>query len=119
MRIARKISFHEPLAKTHRLSQTSLPKLPTYLSTQVRNIVAHHARLMNHELPVVIARQNMDGTEVEFANMLVEDSNNDALSYTDCESERVDRLAFAMSTDYSLYLSLQTSCLYTRQSMMN
>lgn len=28
----------------------------------------------------------MDGTEVEFANMLMEDSNNDALSYTDCES---------------------------------
>jgi protein transport protein SEC24 len=41
---------------------------------------------MDHELPVIIARQNMDGTEVEFANMLMEDSNNDALSYTDCES---------------------------------
>ena len=42
---------------------------------------------------MVIARQNMDGTEVEFANMLVEDSNNDALSYTDCELVRGERLA--------------------------
>lgn len=67
------------------MSQTSLPKIPSYLSTQLRNILAHHARLAGHELPVVIARQNMDGSEVEFANMLVEDSNNDALSYTECE----------------------------------
>jgi len=28
----------------------------------------------------------MDGMEIEFANSLIEDSNNDALSYTDCES---------------------------------
>jgi hypothetical protein len=34
----------------------------------------------------------MDGMEIEFANHLVEDSNNDALSYTDCKS------------DYHLYL---------------
>jgi protein transport protein SEC24 len=27
----------------------------------------------------------MDGMEIEFANHLVEDSNNDALSYTDCK----------------------------------
>jgi hypothetical protein len=27
----------------------------------------------------------MDGMEIEFANSLIEDSNNDALSYTDCE----------------------------------
>jgi protein transport protein SEC24 len=33
----------------------------------------------------------MDGMEIEFANMLVEDSNNDALSYTDCESATLKR----------------------------
>lgn len=37
------------------------------------------------EVPVVIARQNLDGTEMEFANMLFEDSNNDALAYTECK----------------------------------
>lgn len=65
---------------------TRLPNLPTLLSTQIRNILTHLSspHLIDQELPVVIVRQNMDGAEVEFANQLVEDSNNDALSYTDC-----------------------------------
>ena len=54
------------------------------LSTQVRNILTHLERILSHTLPIIIVRQNMDGMELEFANMLVEDSNNDALSYTDC-----------------------------------
>jgi protein transport protein SEC24 len=64
---------------------TRLPKLPTLLSTQIRNILTHLERLTGHTLPLIIVRQNMDGMEIEFANQLVEDSNNDALSYTDCE----------------------------------
>lgn len=65
---------------------TRLPNLPTLLSTQIRNILTHLSspHLVDQELPVIIVRQNMDGAEVEFANQLVEDSNNDALSYTDC-----------------------------------
>ncbi|OCF56260.1 protein transporter SEC24 [Kwoniella mangroviensis CBS 10435] len=62
---------------------TQLPKLPTLLSTQLRNILTHLERILDHTLPVIIVRQNMDGMEIEFANQLVEDSNNDALSYTD------------------------------------
>lgn len=62
-----------------------MPKLPTLLSTQLRNILTHLEGIVGHALPVIMVRQNMDGTELEFANMLVEDSNNDALSYTDCE----------------------------------
>ncbi|OXM76086.1 protein transporter SEC24 [Cryptococcus neoformans Bt63] len=64
---------------------TRLPNLPTLLSTQIRNILTHLSspHLVDQQLPVIIVRQNMDGAEVEFANQLVEDSNNDALSYTD------------------------------------
>nr|XP_019007763.1 protein transporter SEC24 [Kwoniella pini CBS 10737]OCF46544.1 protein transporter SEC24 [Kwoniella pini CBS 10737] len=62
---------------------TSLPKLPTLLSTQIRNILTHLERILDNSLPVIIVRQNLDGMEIEFANQLVEDSNNDALSYTD------------------------------------
>ena len=43
-------------------------------------------RIIGHPLPVLIVRQNHDGMEIDFANMLVEDSNNDALTYTDCTS---------------------------------
>ena len=65
--------------------QSQLPKLQTLLSTQIRNILTHFERVHGQTLPLTIIRQNMDGMEIEFANALVEDSNNDALSYTDCE----------------------------------
>ncbi|ODN77810.1 hypothetical protein L202_04933, partial [Cryptococcus amylolentus CBS 6039] len=62
-----------------------LPRLPTLLSTQLHNLVTHLSspHLLDRFLPVHIARQNMDGSEVGFADQLVEDTNNDALSYTD------------------------------------
>jgi len=61
-----------------------LPKLPTRLSRQVRNLVKNFATQRNKPaMAVMLARQHRDGTEVEFANNLVEDQNNDALSYLD------------------------------------
>jgi protein transport protein SEC24 len=71
---------------------TSLPKLPTKLSSQVRNLLSDFARQRcKPALPVLIARQNLDGTEVELANSLVEDQNNDAMSYVDylCHVHRI------------------------------
>lgn len=63
------------------VSQASLPVLPTLLSTQLRNILALFERQRGgRRLPVLIARQNIDGTEIEFSNMLVEDSNNEQVS---------------------------------------
>ncbi|SCV67581.1 BQ2448_5192 [Microbotryum intermedium] len=62
---------------------TSLPVLPTLLSTQVRNILALFERQAGGKVfSVLIARQNIDGTEIEFSNMLVEDSNNEQVSGT-------------------------------------
>lgn len=62
---------------------TRLPKLPTTLSTQVRNILTHFERLAGRALPLMVIRQDRDGLELDFANHLIEDANNDALSYTD------------------------------------
>ncbi|KAG8926225.1 COPII coat Sec23p-Sfb3p heterodimer component [Tulasnella sp. 418] len=65
-------------------SVSRLPELPTRLSIQVRNLIAHEeTRRGGRTVPFLIARQNMDASEMEFANMLVDDRNNDAMSYID------------------------------------
>ncbi|CAE6469630.1 unnamed protein product [Rhizoctonia solani] len=61
----------------------SLPELQTHLSVQVRNIIMHGNLLRGRALPLHVVRQNMDGAEIEFSNLLVEDTNNDAMSYVD------------------------------------
>ncbi|GAA6061825.1 hypothetical protein JCM10212_001131 [Sporobolomyces blumeae] len=62
---------------------TTLPDLPTRLSAQMRNILSYFEERTGRCLPVLIARQNIDGTEIEFSNMLIEDSNNEQFSYVD------------------------------------
>ena len=65
-------------------AQTRLPKLPTRLSEQLRTIIStYETRRNGRRLPLYIARQNLDGIEIEFSNLLIEDANNDNLSYVD------------------------------------
>lgn len=66
-------------------SQHALPELSTHLSVQVRNIILQGDLLRGRSLPIHVVRQNMDGAELEFSNLLVEDTNNDAMSYIDCK----------------------------------
>ncbi|KAI9801720.1 MAG: COPII coat Sec23p-Sfb3p heterodimer component [Piccolia ochrophora] len=62
----------------------SLPILETHLNAQVRNILQYLATLRGSKaLTVQLARQGLDGSEYEFARLLVEDRNNEAQSYVD------------------------------------
>lgn len=63
---------------------SALPILDTHLSAQVRNILAYWDSFRASKRPgIQLARQGLDGSEFEFARLLVEDRNNEAQSYVD------------------------------------
>ena len=62
-----------------------LPGLPTHLSTQVCYILMDHKKQRGCKLNFSIPQQDLDATELDFSEMLMEDQNNDAMSYVECK----------------------------------
>ena len=81
------LDFFAPLIR--KLQAHVLPHLPTVISTQIWNILtSRKLERGGTEIKLFIARQNMDAMEIEFGDMLVEDSNGGAMSYMDCKCLR-------------------------------
>jgi len=78
---------------------TELPILDTRFSKQVRNIISQRSRERGGRVvKLLIARQNFDAAEIEFADMLMEDHNNAALAYPDYLSLVHKQIASALQT---------------------
>ncbi|KAF9959754.1 COPII coat Sec23p-Sfb3p heterodimer component [Mortierella alpina] len=64
-------------------SMRQLPELSSRTSSQLRTIAEYMQNQRSKYLNLIIVRQGKDQVELEFSNLLVEDKNNDAMSYVD------------------------------------
>lgn len=62
---------------------TELPRLENPFSEQVHQVIQELRRQRAHGMPFSIVRQQLDASEVSFANLLVEDKNLENPSYID------------------------------------
>ena len=61
-----------------------LPVLDTHLNAQVRNLIAYIDTVRGSKAATIqLSRQGLDGSEFEFARLLVEDRNSEQQSYVD------------------------------------
>ncbi|KAF9114504.1 COPII coat Sec23p-Sfb3p heterodimer component [Mortierella sp. AM989] len=60
-----------------------LPELSTPINTQLRTIASYMQAQRARYLDLIIVRQGREQSELDFANQLLEDKNNDAMSYVD------------------------------------
>ncbi|KAF9434857.1 COPII coat Sec23p-Sfb3p heterodimer component [Entomortierella beljakovae] len=65
------------------LLKRQLPELDTETSSKLRMIRTYLQAQRARYLDLVIVRQGKDQSELEFSNLLVEDKNNEAMSYVD------------------------------------
>ncbi|KAJ2383161.1 COPII coat Sec23p-Sfb3p heterodimer component [Coemansia sp. RSA 2611] len=61
----------------------SVPEVPTELNQKIRAIAGGLVPTRAGYVNVQIVRQGMDQAEVQFASLLVEDRNNDNMTYVD------------------------------------
>ncbi|KAF8328183.1 uncharacterized protein EI90DRAFT_3281390 [Cantharellus anzutake] len=79
------------------------PSSSSHLAQQLRNIVSvlerHRGGIVQ---PFLVARQNMDGSELQMGDMLVEDENNAAMSYIDyiCHLHKIIYSAVSASNSF-------------------
>ncbi|KAF9973898.1 COPII coat Sec23p-Sfb3p heterodimer component [Actinomortierella ambigua] len=73
------------------ITQRELPVLETNTSQQLRAIVNYVQSQRGKCLGLTLVRQGLDQLELEFSEQLVEDKNNEALSYVDylCQIHRM------------------------------